>query len=362
MKWTPEENYFLFSLLKSDETPSYDKIADSINLKHNSGLIGFPTYRSPDAVRRRILRIRKSGQSFSEPHAIDTAWQNIIKLTKEYTPKSTFNDLGLVNSTDRKIVSFSDLHIPFFLWRNMKNALEHHNDADIVVLNGDILDAYLFSTFSKTKRIAALKEYMIAFDLVSYLSDNFENVVIVSGNHDIRTSRAAYSGNLDKEAVEIFRPDLLARIANGERLNEFCELTEKLDFSNVHYKKVDSWFFQVGKTIFCHPSGFGSAYPGATVVKLLDHFNNRLSPDEFDSIVVGHTHKVYKGVVANKLLIEQGAMCHRLPYQFKADLRFKNASNGFAIIYQNSNGETNYNDSTPVYLGTHLPNKKGSSL
>ena len=48
-------------------------------------------------------------------------------------------------------------------------------------------------------------------------------------------------------------------------------------------------------------------------------------------------------------------MAHSLPYQFKPDLRFKNAINGYAVIYQDSDGNTNFNDSTPVYLGTHLP-------
>ena len=51
-------------------------------------------------------------------------------------------------------------------------------------------------------------------------------------------------------------------------------------------------------------------------------------------------------------------MAHKLPYQFKPDLRFKNATNGYAIIYQDANGNTNFNDSTPIYLGTHLPPKR----
>ena len=67
----------------------------------------------------------------------------------------------------------------------MYAALDQHLDADIVVLNGDILDGYIFSTFSKAKRIAAIKEYQAAYDLVHWLSDNFENIIIVSGgNHD----------------------------------------------------------------------------------------------------------------------------------------------------------------------------------
>ena len=32
--------------------------------------------------------------------------------------------------------------------------------------------------------------------------------------------------------------------------------------------------------------------------------------------------------------------------------------NGYAVIYQDSDGNTNFNLSTPVYLGTHVPVKK----
>lgn len=352
MRWTPEEESLLINNIGE---LSYAEIAALIERKYNLKLPGFPTLRTLEAVRRKVYR---DGILNIEGNPYTKAWDNIVSIAEEYRARSSHLDTGLTSSKDRKILSFSDLHIPFFLWEDMKLALNTHSDANVVVLNGDILDAYIFSTFSKSKRIAALKEYISAFDLVRILSENFETVVIVSGNHDYRTSRAVQSTNLDKEATQILRPDLLARIANGEELNEYAELIEKHSFENVFYEKQESWYTRVGKTIFCHPSGFGSAYPGATVVKLLDHFTNRMSDLDFDSIVVGHTHKVYKGVVAGKLLIEQGAMAHQLPYQFKADLRFKNAMNGYAIIYQDANGNTNFNDSTPIYLGSHLPTKK----
>jgi predicted phosphodiesterase len=352
MKWTPEEECILIDNLGE---MSYDEIAALIEKKYLANVPGFPILRTKHAIRNKVFR-DKIVNLESNPYY--QVWDTIIDVSKEYRSGSYHQDKGLTSSKARKIISFSDLHIPFFLWEDMKVALKEHSDADVVVLNGDILDAYIFSTFSKSKRIAALKEYRSAFDLVKILSDNFESVVIVSGNHDYRTSRAVQKSGLEKEATQVLRPDLLARIANGEELNQFGELVKKHDFKNVYYEKQESWYVRVGKTIFCHPSGFASGYPGATVNKLLDHFNNRMDPNDFDSIVVGHTHKVYKGIVAGKLLIEQGAMAHKLPYQFKADLKFKNAMNGYAVIYQDEDGSTNYNDSTPIYLGSHLPIKK----
>ena len=69
---------------------------------------------------------------------------NTLLKMQEYREQSVKKDLGLNTSKDKKIISFSDLHVPFFLWEDMQKALESHSDADIVVLNGDILDAYIF--------------------------------------------------------------------------------------------------------------------------------------------------------------------------------------------------------------------------
>lgn len=355
MKWTPEEENFLIKSLKDLTT---FELSEKINSFHESNVPGFPIERTEAAVRRKISRDKLTSDSTLKTY--DDNWNYIISTSKKYRSKSVKKDLGLIKSKARKIITFSDLHIPFFLWEDMEAALIEHSDADIVVLNGDILDAYIFSTFSKSKNIAAIKEYMMAFDLVHYLSDHFSQVVLVSGNHDYRTTRAVKTAGFNQDAASVFGADLLFRISNGEKLNERGELIEKYDFDNVLYQRHDPWYVRIGKTIFCHPSGFGSKYPGATVVKLLDHFSERMHYDDFDSIVVGHTHKIYKGIVSGKMLIEQGAMAHKLPYQFQPDLRFKNAMNGFAIIYQDENGNTNFNDSHTVYIGSHLPTKKGA--
>ncbi len=353
MRWTPEEENFLIKKLGE---MNYEEISEAINEKYEARIPGFSTTRTHHAIRAKINRDKITPASRS----YDDNWDYIIKNAKKYREQSVKKALGLTTSKEQKIISFSDLHIPFFLWEDMQKALEDHSDANTVVLNGDILDAYIFSTFSKSKSIAALKEYKMAFDLVHYLSDHFENVVLVSGNHDYRTTRAVKQAGFNKEASAVFGADLLFRISNGEQLDEHAQLEEKLNFTNVHYQRHDPWYVRVGQTIFCHPSGFASRYPGATVVKLLEHFTERMHYDDFDSIVVGHTHKVYKGIVSGKMLIEQGAMAHKLPYQFQPDLRFKNAMNGYAVIYQDSEGKTNYNDSTPIYIGTHLPTKKGA--
>ncbi|CAB4160257.1 Calcineurin-like phosphoesterase domain, ApaH type [uncultured Caudovirales phage] len=334
---------------------SLKEIVEIFSTLYSEKTIGFETFRNHQAIRCKCDRLKVTDIT---PDQIEKLWSVIDKSVAQYLDIAERKQALDVQIPYRKIVSLSDLHIPFTMFDKIKEILEEHSDADVIVLNGDILDGYVFSQYSKTKRVAAIQEYIAAFNLVKYLSLTFESVVIVSGNHDARASRALSHNGFEKEATQVLRPDLLARIANGEELDMYGQLIEKHNFSNVVYQPFDSWYVRVGKTIFCHPDGFSNSYPGATVVRLLDHFSARLANEDFDSIVVGHTHKQYKGIVSSKLLMEQGAMSHKLPYQFKADLRFKNAVNGYAVIYQDQHGNTDFNLSKNIYLGTFLPIKK----
>lgn len=354
-RWNEEEEHLLRILLP---TNTYQQISQEFQRRVAKNLPGFKKARTEEAIRKKCSRDGLTAESVAEyEDPYESRWRYIKSLSEEYKEASEKLTDGILESTSRKILCLSDIHFPFALEDELKRALEDHSDADIVVLNGDILDGYIYSTFSKAKRIAALKEYLAAFELVKICSENFKNVVIVSGNHDSRPAKALASAGFEKEESQVLRPDLLARIANGEMLNESGELVEKLNFSNVHYQQYDSWYVRVGKTIFAHPSGYKGG-PGGTAQKLYDYFIKRMSSESFDSIVVGHTHKIYKGVFCNKLLIEQGAMCDRQPYQHKCNLRFLHAMNGYAVIHQDQHGNTDFNKSHVVYLGSMLPPKK----
>ena len=355
-RWQPEEEHLLRLLIA---TNSNNEIAEEFERRHNKNLPGFHLMRSPDAIRRKCSRDGITSEAVADYQDVyEERWQYLKKLNSEYKLLAEREKTGIVKNATRKILTLSDIHFPFALEDELKRALDDHSDADIVVLNGDILDGYAFSSWGRAKRIAAVKEYIAAFELVAECSERFESVVIVGGNHDRRASKALGKLDLEKEATQILRPDMLARIANGERISESGELVEKLDFQNVTYQEYDSWYVRIGKTIFCHPDAYQGGNPGATVIMLMNYFTKRFGGAKFDSIVVGHTHRIYKGIYANKLLIEQGAMCARQPYQHRADLKFPHAMNGYAIIYQDEDGNTCFNKSRCIYLGSELPPKK----
>jgi len=355
-KWQPEEEHVLRILIP---THNNTEIATEFKKRHEKNLPGFHKLRSADAIRRKCSRDAISPESltdYTDPYK--ERWEYIKKLNEEYMMDAEEVTTGLVENPTRKIISFSDIHFPFALYDQLQEAIKEHSDADICVLNGDILDGYAFSSYGTARRIAALKEYISAFELVKQCAETFGQVVIVSGNHDRRPAKTLARNTFEKEATQVLRPDLLARMANGEMLNEWGELVDKIEFDNVVYQKYDSWYVRVGKTIFCHPDAYQGGNPGSTVMMLNKYFMNRIGGEHFDSIVVGHTHRIYKGIFMNRMLIEQGAMCSRQPYQHKADLRFPHAMNGYAILYQDEAGNTCFNKSHVVYLGTQLPPKK----
>lgn len=360
-KWRPQEERLLQTLLP---TNSYHEIAEQINRRFAKNIQGFPTERSAEAIRKKCKRENWSAETCADfkendPHV--QRWDAIKQIQEEYKAQAVARKRGLVGAENitTKILSLSDIHFPLAEEEMLAEILETHADADVVVINGDLMEGYVFSTFAKSKSIAALDEYRAAFMFVRMLSERFPKVVLVDGNHDIRASRMLKQQGFDRDASQILRPNLMARIANGELLDESGLLVDKLDFSNVVYEPRESWFVKVGKTIFMHPHNRGGSKPGHTVTNMGEKLMRRYEENEVDSVVCGHTHKIYKGILNGKLYIEQGFLAGVLAYLHspKSDYRF-NYQNGYAVIYQDAEGNTDFNMSGPVFMGESLPPKK----
>ena len=293
-------------------------------------------------------------------------WNQIQELQAAYVEQSVPRFTGVYPNEEitSKILSISDIHFPLSRADLLEQILNEHADADIVVCNGDILEGYMFSTFDKDRSIAALDEYRCAFAFVEELSRRFPQVVLVEGNHDVRPARQLKSAGFKKDTTQVLRPNLIARIANGELLDSSGMVVEKLDFSNVHYEQREGWYVKIGKTLFCHPHSRGSSKPGWTAQKLQTYFNQRYIAGEYDSIVCGHTHKIYKGIINSTLLIEQGCLAGLMMYAHSPRMQYSTANgmNGYAIIYQDKDGNTNFNESGPVFLGEVMPPKKSVIL
>lgn len=356
-RWSDEEEHLLRLLLP---TNSYQEIAEEFSRRVDATLPGFRTGRSPDAIRRKCEREELTPDSLEDyVSPVERKWDQIEKMGERYRLERETVNTGLISKANiaRKILSISDIHFPFARTDLLESIVEEHADADVCVVAGDILDGYIWSTFSKSKNVAAHHEYMMGFELIRNLRETFPMVAVISGNHDVRLAKGLGRAGFTRDQTNVLGLDLLARISNGEELDEFGRLVRKHDFSNVVYQQPESWFVQIGKTIFAHPHGWKDG-PGGTVYKLDQIFADRFGTKYYDSIVIGHTHKLFKGIYHNRMLIEQGSLSARQDYEHKPDLKFTHAMNGYSVIYQDQNGNTCFNMSGPIYLGSELPPKR----
>lgn len=360
-RWRAQEERLVQTLLP---TNSYREISEQINRRHDKGIPGFPCERTDEAVRKKCVREEwtpESCGSSTKKDPYEERWEQLREIQEQYRNQATEKRRGLVGKENitTKILSLSDIHFPLAREDLLEQILDEHADADIVVVNGDLMEGYIFSTFAKSREIAAVDEYRAAFLFVKTLSERFSKVILVDGNHDIRAGKALQGQGFSQAASQVLRPNLLARIANGEVLDASGMLIEKLNFDNVIYEPRESWFVKVGKTLFIHPHTRGGSQPGYTVTKVGDRLIRRYEEDEVDSVVCGHTHKIYKGVLNGKLYIEQGFLAGVLAYLHapRSDYRY-NYQNGYAVIYQDANGNTDFNMSGPIYMGESLPPKK----
>lgn len=285
-RWQAEEEHLLRLLVP---TNTHAEIAEQFKRKYEAGNPGFHLPRTYDAVRKKCKRDNLTSETVAEYGTpFDDRWKYIQELSNQYKLQSESIDVGLIDKPTRKILSLADFHIPFAQEDHIKEAIDTHSDANVCVLGGDLLDGYAFSRWGRARRIAAIYEYVAAFEIIEYCANTFEKVVLLEGNHERRVAKCLARNEFDVEQSQILKPDLLARIANGERLNKNADLVEKVDFSNVHYDPYDSWYERIGKTIFCHPDAYMCSRQGETVNKMAEYFEQRLGISGFDSVVMGH--------------------------------------------------------------------------
>lgn len=360
--YSTEEEHLIRMLLSK---ASYREIARQINLRVEERVPGFKTKRSGKGIEHKIHRDKYVAGDFASYTEIANPFieqmdtiESCIRLHQE---KHVRSPIGLVDIPTRKILCLSDFHFPFVNRDELLAILETHKDSSGVVLNGDLFDQYIYSTFPKAHRISALDEYRAIFAFVDMVRQKFPWVVITQGNHDVRASRALADARLPPEGTQIFRADFLARIVNGERLDATGRLIEKLKFDNVLYDQKDSFYAKIGKTLFIHPHNRQSGLAGQAAKFQQSKFQHIYTRDEVDCLVLGHTHHVFKGVIDGQLLIEQGCIANYLSYGWGARSEYKvNTSRGYAVIFQDKDGNTDFNRSNFVFLGTTAPPKRQS--
>ena len=295
-----------------------------------------------------VDRIDKDYTELSE-EAFGKAYSSDVARRMFYGAKKVIDaieeDEERVNEDETRILCISDMHIPFN--RDIKEFFKYKGKVDTLVLNGDIIDNYSMSSFTKMYRLSLVEELIRARELLIELIEEIEpkKVTVVTGNHEIRLGKKI-ADKIGSDLLDLMPRDALAFLFDTgfnyyDRIKKcktvYTPIDEEVD-CEVNY--VGNFWTKEGKTIFVHPQAFRGTTLG-TVGKAYDYFT--AIGEDFQSIIMAHTHKLGMYVMNDKYLYEQGT-CADLNHMDYQDLKLPKYSqvNGYMYIVQDKEGNLIY--------------------
>ena len=295
-----------------------------------------------------VDRIDKDYTELSE-EAFGKAYSSDVARRMFYGAKKVIDaieeDEERVNEDETRILCISDMHIPFN--RDIKEFFKYKGKVDTLVLNGDIIDNYSMSSFTKMYRLSLVEELIQARELLIELIEEIEpkKVTVVTGNHEIRLGKKI-ADKIGSDLLDLMPRDALAFLFDTgfnyyDRIKKcktvYTPIDEEVD-CEVNY--VGNFWTKEGKTIFVHPQAFRGTTLG-TVGKAYDYFT--AIGEDFQSIIMAHTHKLGMYVMNDKYLYEQGT-CADLNHMDYQDLKLPKYSqvNGYMYIVQDKDGNLIY--------------------
>jgi predicted phosphodiesterase len=355
-KWTKKEKEIALDMIE----------ADSLSREISKALKSNGYDRSPAAVRGFMNRnAKKTCRNIKPKMDIEEKYETTIKEIEELKERildintAQFEQVGRPkHKATSKILCISDLHVPFENTEVLAHAIRNHSDADAVVVNGDIFEHYAVSSWPKQKDIVLKWEYQIAIEWIKLLSDTFKNVYLVSGNHEYRL-KSYFASNVAPSVSFMVDNDMLNRLAQGHDFDKDGQLVQTHKFPNVHYKPgLLSWYIKLGKCIFAHPRSFSSV-PMKTAINTANSFLGR---EDFQALVIGHTHKIGQLIWRDKLVIEQGCCCVPMDYESDGKANYLPQAFGYAVVYMDKDGNVDFDKTKPVYRGTGFAIKDSYKL
>ena len=295
-----------------------------------------------------VDRIDKDYTELSE-EAFGKAYSSDVARRMFYGAKKVIDaieeDEERVNEDETRILCISDMHIPFN--RDIKEFFKYKGKVDTLVLNGDIIDNYSMSSFTKMYRLSLVEELIQARELLIELIEEIKpkKVTVVTGNHEIRLGKKI-ADKIGSDLLDLMPRDALAFLFDTgfnyyDRIKKcktvYTPIDEEVD-CEVNY--VRNFWTKEGKTIFVHPQAFRGTTLG-TVGKAYDYFT--AIGEDFQSIIMAHTHKLGMYVMNDKYLYEQGT-CANLNHMDYQDLKLPKSSqvNGYMYIIQDKDGNLIY--------------------
>lgn len=215
---------------------------------------------------------------------------------------SLFNEHNAPRESDGMVrgAIVSDIHAPFHdekAFAAFINDVKETNSTDICILGGDGPDFHNYSKYAKYgQHFTILDEHKSFMAVLAMLSETFEEVVVIPGNHDERT-RKKYS--------QLLPADLYQALLDfhGGNAFDFSELMTR-QFDNVivpsfpkHGFAEYKFLYQFYDIVVGHPEVY-SRIPNRSVTGFIDWLMRKATPmglvKEFKYAVMGHTHMAGK--------------------------------------------------------------------
>lgn len=264
-----------------------------------------------DMVRNRLKRVQYTALGSRPATVLMPHFQihaDIITGTQPAPDKlvqgrtwQEYIETVMLNGT-RKTLVLSDLHIPTQHDKAIDFAVRRNLTADLIIINGDLLDLYSVSGFIKPRDIPIYEELDGAIRFLTWISDLFPNtfILLTRGNHEQRLYTKVVP-HLPSGLQFVAKLDLLDTLARP--------------FPNV--MSVNDWFVAVGDAIYAH-SDATSAIPGkpaqTTGEWFLTHMDELGLTTAPRFVVQGHTHRVSAVYTHNQKCVESGCLCNHQDY------------------------------------------------
>lgn len=259
------------------------------------------------------------------------------------------------NGIATKILSISDAHVPFNLPISIFN--DYANKVDVLIFNGDTEDCWSCSSFPRRYRIGLNEEMILTrqymIDVINLIHP--KKVIVLIGNHEYRLGRHL-TDKLNDDILSIMPDTPLELIVNhGFRVKDrrnktetwYSPIAEMFSEEGIEVEYLGAWYTMVGKTIFAHPLSYSSGML-KTTEKAVNFFlrENRT----FDSIVLGHTHKLGYYVQGSIHMYEQGCTCDLSKLDYNDGKLVIPGQNGFLYLCQDADGNVITDKTKLVHL------------
>jgi hypothetical protein len=204
-----------------------------------------------------------------------------------------------------KVLMLSDLHIPFHNKPAIEQAVQEHQDADLLVIGGDLMDFHSLSPFRKTQYVPLELEIQEAVSLVTWLAERFPKILVLDSNHNHRVEKSV---SIPPNLSFLFESNLIRRILSH--------------LSNVEV--LDKWWVQIHDAVICHAER-ASKVNLKTAVECVKHFLQHgplMGVQPFRVLVQAHTHAQGETILGGYQIkaIESGCMA-LLPLDYTLEAR-----------------------------------------